>query len=69
MTAPKMKPCPKCETADHLSVYKYDSGWQYVECDGPGCWHRGPGSGSIIGAIKLHNASVVPPAHRGDQAT
>jgi hypothetical protein len=54
MTYQKAKHCPKCGS-DCLSVYKYDSGWQYVECDGPGCWYRGPGAGSIGAALKLHN--------------
>ncbi len=60
MGNPKMAPCPKCKTADYLAVYKYDSGRQYVECAKPGCsFYRGPGSGSIRGAIKLHNAQCL----------
>ncbi len=57
-TNPKMKPCPLCDEPDALAVYKYDSGWQYVECDGDGgrCWYRGPGEGSTRAAIKSHNA-------------
>jgi hypothetical protein len=60
MTNPKIKPCPLCKS-EHVGVYKYDSGWQYVECDGPGCWYRGPGDGSIKGAIKAHNAKAGEP--------
>lgn len=60
-TNQKMKPCPLCGTADFLAVYKYDSGWQYVECDNPACvkdgFYRGPGEGSIRQAIKSHNAA------------
>lgn len=61
-TNPKMKPCPHCGTADYLAVYKYDSGWQYVECDNAKCtgnFYRGPGEGSIRQAIKSHNAKVA----------
>jgi hypothetical protein len=54
-----MKPCPKCGTEDYLNVYKYDSGWCYVECDNPQCGagfgYRGPGEGSVRQAIKSHN--------------
>ncbi len=57
-TNPKMKPCPNCGKDDYLAVYKYDSGWQYVECDNGGCWYRGPGAGSIRAAIKSHNERV-----------
>lgn len=62
MTAPKMKPCPKCGKTENLSVYKYDSGWQYVECDSGGCWYRGPGEGSILAAIKSYNAKIAAKA-------
>lgn len=55
MTEPQMKPCPNCGKTGGLAVYKYDNGWRYVECDGRGCWYRGPGEGSIIAAIKSHN--------------
>lgn len=58
-TNPKMKPCPHCGTADYLDVYKYDSGWCYVECDNAKCtgnFYRGPGEGSVRQAIKSHNA-------------
>jgi len=58
MTAPKIKPCPLCNS-DNVSVYKYESGWQYVECDGNGCWYRGPGEGSIKNAIKSHNERAL----------
>lgn len=60
-TNQKMKPCPKCNTADYLAVYKYDSGWQYVECDNAACkgFYRGPGEGSTRQAIKSHNERSV----------
>jgi hypothetical protein len=64
MSRQKIKPCPLC-ASDNVSVYKYESGWQYVECDGPGCWYRGPGEGSIIAAIKSHNAQPLPRADTG----
>lgn len=54
-TNPKMKPCPKCGRPDDLDVYKYDSGWRYVECDLNRCGYTGPGAGSIRQAIKEHN--------------
>jgi len=62
MTYPKIRPCPNCG-GSALSVYKYDSGWQYVECDSPlpsggACWYSGPGEGSIMQAIRSHNARV-----------
>jgi len=53
-TNPKLKPCPKCDSADSLEVYVYESGWRYVECDN--CWYRGPAEGSVRQAIKSHNA-------------
>lgn len=56
MTAPKMKPCPRCGTDEHLGVCKYDSGWQYVECDK--CHYVGPGEGSKVWAVRSHNALV-----------
>lgn len=65
MTNPKMKPCPKCGSADHLDVYTYDNGWCHVECDNgfnvraDACHYLGPGEGSIRQAIKSHNASVA----------
>jgi uncharacterized metal-binding protein (TIGR02443 family) len=53
MTNPKMKPCPRCRADDHLAVFRYDSGWRYVECIK--CDYLGPGEGSIRSAIKSHN--------------
>lgn len=64
MSYQKIRPCPKCGS-DAVSVYKYDSGWQYVECDGPSCCYRGTGKGSIKEAIKAHNAEALAPADRG----
>lgn len=57
-TNPKMKPCPNCGSGDYLAVYKYDNGWQHVECDNGPCHYFGPGEGSIRQAIKSHNESV-----------
>lgn len=54
MTAPKLKPCPECRTAEHLAIYTYDHGWKHVECDK--CNYMGPGDGSKVHAIKSHNA-------------
>lgn len=59
-TNQKIKPCPECGSTQ-MNVYKYDSGWCYVECDGgfnarPHCGYRGPGEGSVRWAIKAHNA-------------
>lgn len=54
MSNPKIKPCPRCKS-DFVTVYKYESGWRYVECDARGCSYRGPGEGSIKQAIKSHN--------------
>ncbi len=54
-TNPKMAPCANGHPADYLSVYKYESGWQRVECDHIGCWYIGPSAGSTRQAIKLHN--------------
>jgi Zn ribbon nucleic-acid-binding protein len=56
-TNPKMKPCPKCGTDEWLDVYKYDNGWQHVECDK--CFYLGPGEGSVRQAIKSHNEKVA----------
>ena len=54
-TDPKLMPCLRCDTDEFLSVYKYESGWQHVECDK--CFYLGPASGSRRWAIKLHNES------------
>ncbi len=59
MTNPKMKPCPRCGTAEHLSVYGYgysSVSHRHVECDR--CFYIGPGEGSIRAAIKAHNARI-----------
>lgn len=52
-TYPKIKPCPKCGTDEHLSIYGYENGWRHVECDK--CQYLGPGEGNIRQAIKSHN--------------
>lgn len=57
-TDPKMKPCPRCKSDEHLAVYKYDHGGQHVECDG--CFYLGPCEGSRRQAIKSHNALATP---------
>lgn len=54
MAYPKIKPCPKCESVEHMDVYTYDRGWRHVECDR--CYYLGPGEGSILQAIRAHNA-------------
>lgn len=61
MTYPKMKPCPRCGKAETLEVYKYEHGWQHVECEME-CGYMEPGSGSILGAIRDHNAHVAAAA-------
>ena len=53
MTYPKMRPCPQCQSDEHLEVYTYDSGWTHVECNK--CFYLGPGEGSHTAAIKAHN--------------
>ena len=53
MTAPKIRACPTCGRDDHLSLYKYDNGWQHVECDH--CFYLGPGESRAIDAIRAHN--------------
>ena len=52
MAYPKIKPCPTCGS-DDVAVYKYDHGWQHVECDK--CHYLGPGEGSAEAAIQSHN--------------
>lgn len=63
-TNPKIAPCPKCNTTDYLAVYKYDGGAQHVECDR--CFYLGPPSGSVRGAIKLHNEDALKKAMAED---
>lgn len=64
MTNQKIKACPDCGRAgEELTVYKYDSGWKHVECDG--CYYFGPGEGSIRQAIKSHNARIVANQRKG----
>ena len=53
MTNPKMKACPKCFDTRELAVYSYENGARHVEC--LKCNYLGPPSGSVRGAIKLHN--------------
>lgn len=52
-TYPLIKPCPKCGTCEHLSIYRYENRWRHVECDE--CQYLGPGEGNIRQAIKSHN--------------
>lgn len=60
MSYPKMLPCPRCLSTEHLAVYSYDNGWRHVECDSPDCpaFYLGPGEGSIRQAIESHNRNV-----------
>ena len=53
----KLAPCPNCKTDEHLAVYKYDSGWQHVECDK--CFYLGPGEGKKEQAIQSHNQQFI----------
>lgn len=53
MSYPKMKPCLRCRSAEHLAVFTYDNGARHVECEA--CGYLGPGEGSIRQAIKSHN--------------
>lgn len=55
-TNQRMKPCPKCNSDEHLAVYTYESGCKHVECTK--CNYLGPGEGSIRFAIKSHNERV-----------
>lgn len=55
-TNPKMRPCPRCGSGDHLSVYTYVvGGHRHVECDNGRCMYLGPGEHSARAAIKAHN--------------
>lgn len=56
-TLPKIAPCPRCKTDEHIGICTYDSGWRYVECDK--CWYTGPGEGNQRQAIKSHNENVA----------
>lgn len=53
MSYPKMKPCPRCNTGEHLAIYTYENHARHVECDK--CHYLGPPEGSIRQAIKSHN--------------
>jgi Zn ribbon nucleic-acid-binding protein len=55
MAYPKMKPCPFCESTEHLDVYTYERGGRHVECS-TSCGYLGPACTSIRWAIKHHNA-------------
>lgn len=57
MTNPRMAPCPNCDHTKYMSVYCYDHGWKYVECDE--CGYRGPGEGSIRQAVISHNEAML----------
>ena len=56
-TNQKIKACPNCNSVDHMAVYKYDSGWCFVECTK--CNFFGPGEGSIRAAIKTYNEGRI----------
>ncbi len=60
MSNPKIRPCPRCQSDEHMNVYAYDSGSRHVECDK--CFYLGPAEGSVKAAIKSHNAKVASPA-------
>ena len=60
-----MKPCPKCGTPDALGISEYDHGWKHVECDME-CGYMGPGQGSILMAIREHNAHVAALSNGGE---
>lgn len=60
---PKMAPCRNCRTDEYLSIYKYDSGTQHVECDG--CYYLGPGAGSKADAIRLYNERIAKAEREG----
>lgn len=66
-TIPKMRPCPRCDSAEGLAVYRYDNGARHVECDNGGCQYLGPGEGSIRAAIRVHNLRAAL-AHKQDAA-
>ena len=55
MSNQKIKACPRCGSPDHMAVYSYENGARHVECDNGQCQYLGPPSGSIRGAIILHN--------------
>ena len=59
MTDQKIRPCPTCGKSDRLYVFKYDSGWQHVECDH--CGYMGHGEGSRREAIRSHNVTFAAP--------
>jgi hypothetical protein len=59
MTNPKMRPCPRCGSTEHLTVYTHSHGWRHVECDNSPCQYMGPGEGSVRAAIKAHNEKVA----------
>lgn len=54
MTYPKMKPCPKCKSADDIAVCTYESGWSRVECDK--CGGIFSCEGRKLDAIRKHNS-------------
>lgn len=55
---PTMLPCAKCHTPEYLDIYQYETSlMKHVECDK--CFYLGPGSGSVRGAIQLHNARMI----------
>lgn len=63
MTNPKIKACPTCGAP--CGIYKYESGWSRVECDG--CNYIGPIEGRNRDAITGHNtrAEAQPPTQQG----
>jgi len=52
-TVQKLKPCPQCDSEDHLAIYTYDHGGRRVECDK--CFYLGPDCSSLVWAARWHN--------------
>jgi len=55
---PKIKPCPRCGSADEVGVSIYEGGGVYVECTME-CGYRGPASTSKLWAVRNHNAAAI----------
>ncbi len=53
----KLAHCPNCKTDEHLTIYKYESGWQHIECSN--CNYLGPGEGKKAQAVQSHNQQFI----------